>query len=567
MSAKLGRAPSLTARGQAWAVGAALLIVVGALGGAWRVAAAGVLSLSALLCAYLAFFPTSVVIWRRHVELQWGIQREGGETSLVAGRPFKLVVTLRNLSPRTIGRALLRVYASPALSVPERLALSLKARREVTVGGQIWPQRAGYWSLHGAAVEVSDLLGVCVVEAYFPSPVALKIFPRPSPFVAPPPEAQVTGAPHERLGLHALRQRGLGGDLRELREHAPGDPFKQIAWKATARTGKLMVRDLDRETMVTHFLLVDLGSTMRDGPIGLSRLDRAVDLANAYARGALEAGDRVGLITFDGRIVSEVRPNDGPVHRLRLVEPLMHAMNAVDDDLTDLTDSELVETVARYLLFQDGVDARVARAPALDDPAWAHLVSAPSGDLYDVRRILKSAANTDQPGDAGLYKTLIRAVSPELAQLRRFCRQRGIPLPHLRVPEPGRRARGMAEALERAAAGRGTQRILVLSDLEGLTPPGLATDAVARAVRLVRRRGHQLVCAVPSGRPATPLSGDPGVVAQVEVAGWDLDRRERAAKRQMAQLGVRVVSVQPGESAAQLIARLSSRGRVRPRVA
>src|SRR5262249_54745429 len=166
---------------------------LGALGGSWRSVAAGVLSLSALLCAYLAFFPTSVVIWRRHVELQWGIQREGGESSLLAGRPFKLIVTLRNLSPRGLGRAVLRVFASPALSVPERLALSLGARREATVVGQVWPQRAGYWSLHGAAVEVTDLLGLCSVEAYFPSPVALKIFPRPAPFVAPPPHAHGAG--------------------------------------------------------------------------------------------------------------------------------------------------------------------------------------------------------------------------------------------------------------------------------------------------------------------------------------------------------------------------------------
>src|SRR5207245_762676 len=83
------------------------------------------------------------------------------------------------------------------------------------------------------------------------------------------------------------------------------DPFKQIAWKATARTGKLMVRDLDRETMVTHWLLVDVGGTMRDGRPGQARLDLAVDVAAAYARGALEAGDRVALVTFDGRIVGE----------------------------------------------------------------------------------------------------------------------------------------------------------------------------------------------------------------------------------------------------------------------
>jgi uncharacterized protein (DUF58 family) len=542
----LGRAPSLTQRGQAWAASAALLFLVGALAGSWRMVALGVLSLSGLLCAYLAFFPTSVVIWRRHIELQWGIQREGGEAGLVAGRPFRLVVTLRNLSPRGIGRAMLRVFASPALSVPDRLALLLAARREVTVAGQVWPQRAGYWSLHGAAVEVTDPLGLCAVEAYFPSPVALKIFPRPAPFVAPPPEAQVAGAPHERLGLHALRQRGLGGDLRELREYVAGDPFKQIAWKATARTGKLMVRDLDRETMVTHFLLVDLGPTMREGALGLSRLDRAVDLANAYVRGALEAGDRVGLMTYDGRIVAEVRPNDGPAHRLRLVEPLMQAMNAVDDDLTELTDSELVEAVGRYLLFQDGLDTRLPRTPPLDDPAWAHLVSVPSGELYDLRKILKSIGDT---------KLAVRAASPELQKLRRFCLSRGIPLPPRRTSSgtPGQRARGLAAALERAAAGRGTQRILVLSDLEGLEP-GL--DAVQRAVRLIRRRGHQLVCAQPSAARPGQVAGNEAVA---EIAAWDVERRERAARRRVSALGVRVTVVQPGDSAAQLVARLAQR--------
>ena len=31
-------------------------------------------------------------------------------------------------------------------------------------------------------------------------------------------------------------------EIRELREHMPGDPFKKIAWKASARRGRLLVR-------------------------------------------------------------------------------------------------------------------------------------------------------------------------------------------------------------------------------------------------------------------------------------------------------------------------------------
>src|SRR5687767_3702732 len=196
---RVGRAPSLTARGQAWAALGALLLVVGALAGAWRLAALGVLTLGALSATYLAFFPSSVIIWRRHVELQWGIERPSGEVGFVVGRAFRLVVTLRNLSPRALGRATLRVYASAALGVPDDLVLELVARREITVAGAVTPLRVGYWQLHGAAVEVCDRFGLAAVEAYFPSPLGVKILPRPSARSTPPPRPVLSGAPHERL--------------------------------------------------------------------------------------------------------------------------------------------------------------------------------------------------------------------------------------------------------------------------------------------------------------------------------------------------------------------------------
>src|SRR5262249_13474910 len=135
-----------------------------------------------------------------------------------------------------------------------------------------------------------------------------------------------------------------------------------------------------------------IGNTMREGRPGTARLDLAVDVAAAYARGALEAGDRVALLTYDGRIVGEAKPNDGPVHRLRIVERLMEAMNVVDEDLTELTESELVAVVARYLLLQEGIDARLRRAPAIDDPIWNELAASPTGELYDLRVVHQSVA-------------------------------------------------------------------------------------------------------------------------------------------------------------------------------
>jgi uncharacterized protein (DUF58 family) len=509
------------------------MLFVGAAGGAWRVAGLGVVALATLGAFYVAFFPTSVLIWRRHLELLWRVERGPDAAGFIAGRAFKLTVTLRNRAPRALGQARLRVFASTALAPPGVLAMMLPAGHEATVTGEVQAQRTGLWFLHGAAVEVQDRLGLCTVEAYFPSPLGIKVLPRPALRIPPPHVRPAVGAPHERLGPHALRVRGLGGDLRELREHAPGDPFKQIAWKATARTGKLMVRDLDRETMLTHFILVDVGPTMREGRVGGTRLDLAIDVAAAVARGALEAGDRVGLITFDGRILGEVKPNDGPVHRLRIVERLMEAMSVVDEDLTELTDSELVTVVARYLLLQEGIDARMRKTPPIDDPAWSQLAASPTGELYDLRVVeeaVRAALERHAQGRG-------QAAAGEHGKLRLFCKLRGIELPYRRAVEAGRRARGLATALEHAAAGRGTQRIVVLSDLQDL---GDLTP-VARAVRLVRRRGHHLVCALPQARLVGDDSGAAATAS--EIFGWHERRRERAGERRLAALGVRVVSI------------------------
>ena len=134
------------------------------------------------------------------------------------------------------------------------------------------PLAAGYHVLHGAALTFGDALGLFDIEAFFPNPIAIKVFPRTVALRGAPARA-VGGALHEQVGLHHVRRRGLSGELRELREHSHGDPFKFIAWKATARRGQLMVRDLENEIVTTHIVMLDVGAGMRSGPLGRTPLD------------------------------------------------------------------------------------------------------------------------------------------------------------------------------------------------------------------------------------------------------------------------------------------------------
>ena len=47
---------------------------------------------------------------------------------------------------------------------------------------------------------------------------------------------------------------------------------------------------------------------------------------------------------------------------------LQAAVALLPADLTEVTDSELIAQVARYLLHQESVDARVKEPPPIDDP-------------------------------------------------------------------------------------------------------------------------------------------------------------------------------------------------------
>src|SRR5438105_1900263 len=66
----------------------------------------------------------------------------------------------------------------PGDDAAARLECDVGPHMEVTFVGEGRALAAGFHFLHGAAVEVGDRLGIAAVEAYFPSPLALKVFPR-----------------------------------------------------------------------------------------------------------------------------------------------------------------------------------------------------------------------------------------------------------------------------------------------------------------------------------------------------------------------------------------------------
>jgi hypothetical protein len=349
----------------------------------------------------------------------------------------------------------LRLFGSRCVLPRSQIApVDLPAHSEASTQLALLVAQAGEWFIHGATVRLSGSTGAVYARSLFSVGAEVEGLPRQQPRVVLDVARSPVGVSEQRIGVHSLRQRGLGGDLRELREYVPGDPYKLIAWKATARspTGRPLVKELERETLRVHYLVLDIGVTMREGLPGQWKLDHALELCLSYARSVLEGSDRLGFIAFDGEVYHHLKAGDGPVLRRRLSEKLLDVMHVTEPSFVAMTDGELFAAVARYLRQQEAIETRLPGPPPADDAAaWAQVAVAPSGErisrtqvVQAVRRLLRAdpSRGNQPPSDDQL--------------LRMFCRERGIELPYGQRSAT-ERARGLAQALELATAMPGAQ--------------------------------------------------------------------------------------------------------------
>jgi uncharacterized protein (DUF58 family) len=556
--------PSLTPTGLLLCGVGAAFVVTGAAVAAWPLVALGTLQLSALLVLYLLFIPTSALLKRRYLEFAWWVPAsETGGGALVAERPLMLHLLFRNHTPRRLALARMRILSSSTIRIHEpHLATVLPAQREIRLKVRVTPQSAGYWFFHGIALRITDRFGVFALHVYYPNLMDIKVFPPLGVGRTAIPFRPRTGAFHERAGLRTVRQAGLGSDLREIREHIPGDPFKRIAWKATARTRRLMVREFESEIVVTHWLLLDISSTMRNPPAHGSastktKLDYALSLCAGFARAALEAGDRVGLITFDHRIFSQVKPSDGNPQLYRIIDRLLELHSIVDEDLTDLTDPELYAAVAEYLAYQEGIDVqRRGRPPGREDPAWDRLVVGPHGELYYIEAMERAAARAlarRSAAASGAWRFKVLASSRHTTELRRFCRLCGLEIPYRQHSFLAGKERGMAAAISRAAASRHSQFIVLVTDLEEIEE----LRGVLDALKMARRKSHSLTVIAPFGPAFTDARGDLHSQRVQNIYSLRARRLRRGVQGSIERLGIPVLSATPHDALLVLMRRLA----------
>jgi uncharacterized protein (DUF58 family) len=115
-------------------------------------------------------------------------------------------------------------------------------------------------------------------------------------------------------GLRRLRMRGVGSEFESLRDYEPGDAFRLVDWKATARRGRMMVAQYQAERSQNVIVALDCGRLMTPRIGQQRKFDYALTGALSIARVAQMASDNVGLIAFAGKPLLSIAPRRGAAH-------------------------------------------------------------------------------------------------------------------------------------------------------------------------------------------------------------------------------------------------------------
>lgn len=213
---------------------------------------------------------------------------------------------IRNRSNVAIQATLIEAECRLLRYPQDEVTVSAPPHSEALAQRQVIPIARGSASLGTIYATIDNPFGLLRRKMRFPAPQQIRVYPDLS-------AVERYGALHVRnrlieAGLRRMRLRGRGTELENLREWTPGDQFRSIEWKATARRGRLMVAEYEVERSQNVMIVLDAGRLMTARVDEQRKFDYAVTAALSVASIASLANDKIGLVAFAGEILRAHAP-------------------------------------------------------------------------------------------------------------------------------------------------------------------------------------------------------------------------------------------------------------------
>ena len=268
-----------------------------------------------------------------------------------------------------------------------------------TVGYTLRPVRRGLYFFGRIRLFASTRLGLVSRRFTTGRPDAVKVYPSYLQL-----RRYELMAIHNRLddfGIKRIRRVGHHTEFEHIREYVPGNDFRTINWKATARRHQLMVNVYQDERSQQVYCLIDKGRVMQQAFAGMTLLDYAVNASLVLSYVAVHREDKAGLATFADRFETFVPASRREGQMTLLAESLYNEQTAFGETDFSALCVHLNKRVTKrslavlYTNFTTLVEAR-RQLPYLENLARRHCLLVVFFEDDDVQAYAASPADTTE---------------------------------------------------------------------------------------------------------------------------------------------------------------------------
>ncbi len=260
----------------------------------------------------------SVVLARRRVNMEG--ERSGLYARAQQGDRLNVDVVLR--AKRSVSTFILEERVPEKLGRPVRVPIArLPAGAAVSHKYSVRCARRGVYEIGPLVAITSDPLGLAQRENQVADKFELLVHPRIEEVSDRPLTRQFEDPP---IRPPVSKPFPTGFEFYGMRDYHPGDDLRRIVWRASARMGKLMVREAEQgiTDRITIILDTDRGSHSRDGEYSES-FETGVSAAVSLATRHLRDGYELRLEGNKGPIARPTRGQGG-------ILPVLDSLTRVD---------------------------------------------------------------------------------------------------------------------------------------------------------------------------------------------------------------------------------------------
>ena len=316
---------------------------------------AGTVLLSFVVVNRLLFRGSAEVGAERALELHRVYEGDSMRVDLKLTNPGKrlLFLEVRDRLPRQLkveGGAAYDFVALPAGAVDE-MRYTLQA------------PLLGVYEVGPTDLRLEDPFGLFHEERAVQGSSTLWVFPRREDLRK---AALLSNLPMPLMGEHQVNRPGDGFDFFALREYVPGDTIRSVNWKASARSGKMMVNQMMRTTAAEVLVLVDGRAVTGAGPEVQSPRIAIARTVASFLEFIHSKKDAPRVVIYSDH-VREIEPQPPD----RMTPLLLEAMA----ELVPKGDYPLKLAVSQVLASLKPFTPVVIISPVLDDPTVVEAAS------------------------------------------------------------------------------------------------------------------------------------------------------------------------------------------------